>query len=138
MVTVNKTPEVLAIKSDKLELSKVEAFIRRLFEMRNFPDDAFNKVLLCVSEAVINSIEHGNKNNRGKRVTIVAKCKRSSLKFLVKDEGDGFDPNLVLDPTSKENIKREGGRGIFIMKSICSRLRFGDNGKCVEIKIKLK
>ena len=134
---MNKPPEILAIQSDKKELIKVEQFLRLYFKAKNLPEDAFNKVLLCVSEAVINSIEHGNKMNNQKKVTIEASCVNNDLKIEVSDEGDGFNYNDVPDPTATENISNETGRGIFIMKSICSNLNFKDEGKCVEIKIEL-
>ncbi len=129
--------KILAIQSDKKELIKVEQFLKFFFEEKNLPDDAFNKVFLCVSEAVINSIEHGNKGNNNKRVTIIASCINNNLKIEVSDEGNGFDYNDVANPTTNENIRNETGRGIFIMRSICSNLNFTDKGKCVEIKIEL-
>lgn len=128
-------PDRLAIQSDKNELRKVEVFLRQLFEKENLPGAAFNKVLLCVSEAVVNSIEHGNKNEIHKKVTIEVSCRNKDLSIVVSDEGEGFNYREVADPTLKENIKKETGRGIFVMKSICDELKFREMGKCVEIKI---
>lgn len=130
-------PEILAIQSDKKELIKVENFLRTLFNKENLPGNSFNKVLLVVSEAVLNSIEHGNKNDSKKMVTIEASCQNNGLMIEISDEGDGFDYNRLSDPTELENIKKEAGRGIFIMRTICSKLDFHDRGKCVEIKIEL-
>ncbi|MFO7552048.1 MAG: ATP-binding protein, partial [Haliea sp.] len=67
---MNKNPEILAIKSDKKELEKVEKFILQVFEKEEIPKECFNKVYLCISEAVINSIEHGNKYDSEKQVDI--------------------------------------------------------------------
>ncbi len=130
-------PEILAIRSDKSELIKVENFLRLLFKEEDLPEKEFNKVFLCVSEAVINSIEHGNKNVNDKIVTIEVICLNNYIKIVVSDEGEGFDPNKIIDPTVNENIKKETGRGIYIMKSICNNLHFLDSGRCVEIKIEL-
>ncbi len=130
-------PEILSIKSDKKELVKVEQFLRLYYKANNLPEDTFNKVWLCVSEAVINSIEHGNKMKFEKKVTIKVSCVNTDLEVEISDEGDGFNYTNVADPTSHENILKETGRGIFIMKAICSNLKFRDKGKCVEIKIEL-
>ncbi len=130
-------PDKLAIQSDKKELRQVEHFLRQLFEEEHLPEKAFNKVLLCVSEAVVNSIEHGNKNEKHKKVTLEVTCDENDLYIVVADEGDGFDYGEVENPTLKENIIKETGRGIFIMKSICNELRFKKKGKCVEFKIEL-
>jgi serine/threonine-protein kinase RsbW len=130
-------PEILAIHSDKKELIQVEQFLRNVFQRGNLPEKAFNKVLLCVSEAVINSIEHGNKNETEKKVIIEVSCVDHDIQIAVSDEGEGFNYNDVEDPTLIENIRKEKGRGIFIMKSLCNSLDFRNSGKSVEIKIEL-
>jgi len=134
---MSKYPEVLAIKSDKKELGKVEIFLRKIFEKEELPEVCFNKVLLCISEAVINSIEHGNKNDTDKNVDIQIDCGNGNICIEVHDEGEGFDFELVEDPTLKNNIRKETGRGIHIMKSLCSKVEFRNQGKSVEIKIDL-
>ncbi|SRR5690554_3702597 len=134
---MSKNSEILAIKSDKKELEKVEKFLQEIFEKENLPNQCFNKVYLCISEAVINSIEHGNKNDRTKEVDIQINCSRGNLCIEVHDQGDGFDYELVEDPTTKENIKRETGRGIHIMKSLCNQVEFKNRGKSVSIQIDL-
>ena len=132
---MNKHPEILAIKSDKKELEKVEKFLHQVFEKEELPKECFNKVYLCISEAVINSIEHGNKYDRDKQVDIQINCMKGKICIEINDEGDGFDYKLIEDPTLKNNIRKETGRGIHIMKSLCSKVEFRNQGKCVEIKI---
>ena len=128
---------ILSIKSNKKELVKVELFLQEFFISQNLPDLLFNKVLLVVSEAVINSIEHGNKNDVTKKVTIRLSCCHDSLFITVSDEGNGFNYNRIEDPIALENRKREYGRGIFLMKTISNQINFLNSGKCVEIKINL-
>jgi serine/threonine-protein kinase RsbW len=134
---MNNNREILNIESDKKELIKVEAFLQRIFNDNHFPEESFNKVLLCISEAVINSIEHGNRNTIGKKVSIVVNCNENDLIVEVKDEGEGFEYDRIPDPTEAENIRKERGRGIYILKSVCNKLIFKDKGKCVEFKIEL-
>ena len=134
---MNKNAEILAIKSDNKELEKVEKFLLEIFEKENLPNRCFNKVYLCISEAVINSIEHGNKNDKTKVVDIQINCFKGNLCIEVHDEGDGFDYKLIEDPTLKNNIRKETGRGIHIMKSLCNQVEFKNRGKSVAIKIDL-
>jgi serine/threonine-protein kinase RsbW len=134
---MNNNHEILTIESDKKELVKVEAFLRNIFESKQLPEDSFNKVLLCISEAVINSIEHGNRNTKGKKVSVVVNCQENDMVVEVTDEGEGFDFDRIPDPTADENIKKERGRGIFIIRSVSNMLIFKDKGKCVEFKIEL-
>lgn len=135
---MSNNPEILSIKSDQKELKKVEKFLSSIFEKRSLPKECFNKVLLCISEAVVNSIEHGNKNDQQKTVDIEINCERGNICIEISDEGEGFDYQNIENPTSKNNIKKESGRGIFIIKSLCNNLEFRNQGKSVEIKIDLK
>ncbi|HYQ56484.1 MAG TPA: ATP-binding protein, partial [Draconibacterium sp.] len=67
-------PSILIIKSANTELSKVEKFIRAIFSYYNFSDKCFNAVYLCISEAITNSIVHGNKEDCRKKVELSVDC----------------------------------------------------------------
>ncbi len=135
---MSSNPEILSIKSDQKELKKVENFLSAIFKKRNLPKECFNKVYLCISEAVVNSIEHGNKNDLQKAVDIEINCFKGNICIEIHDEGEGFDYQNLEDPTSKNNVKKESGRGLFIIKSLCKNLKFRNQGKSVEIKIDLR
>lgn len=130
--------KILVISSDKAELSKVEKFILEIFEENNLKKENYNRVLLCISEAVINSIEHGNKNDASKPVTIEANCNFNHIYVKVKDEGQGFDLDKINDPTLKQNVKNECGRGIHIIRSLSDSLKYNRVGNCVQLKIECK
>lgn len=127
--------KILVIRSEISELRTVENFVKEIFKEYDLAQKEFNKVFLCISEAVINSIKHGNKNNRDKDVFIEIKCRNNYLEILIKDEGDGFNPDSVGDPTTKLNIKKESGRGIHIIKSLTDEMEFNKAGNCVQFKI---
>lgn len=128
-------PKILNIKSKKSELNRVEEFLRDIFIEYNIPSDKFNKVYLCVTEAVLNAIEHGNKNNCDKTVSIGVHCLIKKLDVTVEDEGEGFDFELVDDPTKKENIMKESGRGIHIIRCLSDKIEFNKKGNGVQFKI---
>lgn len=128
-------PKILVIKSDKSELKKVERFLYDVFKEFNLTRINFNKTLLCVSEAVINSIEHGNQFDRKKLVTIQLECNSNELNIKINDEGDGFDCQKVKDPTNKENLKCECGRGIHIIKSLSDSFQYNEKGNSVLLKL---
>lgn len=134
---MNNHTKILSIHSNKKELVKVELFLRQFFYQKKLPAVLFNKVLLVVSEAVNNSIEHGNKFDTAKKVTIKLSCLRESLFITVSDEGNGFNYSRVANPIAIENRKKEYGRGIYIMKTVSNNINFLNKGKCVEIKINL-
>lgn len=135
---INKPPKILVIKSDVAELKKVEDFLFNIFYEYNLERKYFNKIYLCVSEATLNSIKHGNKNDHKKNVSIKIKCNKDVLKITVEDEGEGFEINKIKDPSKKENLKNEEGRGIFIIKQLAEKVEFNEKGNCVQFKIDCK
>jgi len=135
---LTEAPEILVIKSDLSELKKTEDFLLSFFRKNNLSDEYFKRVFLCLSEAVVNSIQHGNGNDCNKQVSIQADCKKEFITIQISDEGDGFDYNNLETPTQRHNIKKESGRGIHIIKSLSNEIEFKDSGNCVQFKIKCK
>ena len=134
----NNLPKILKINSDISELSRVEVFVKELFREHSIPKRYFNKVLLCVSEGVINSIEHGNQNDDKKKVSIFANCGGEGIVVEIKDEGRGFDMHSIHDPTNEKNIKKESGRGIHIIKSLSEKFEYNKEEKSIQFKINCK
>lgn len=135
---VKAGPKILVIKSDKKELKKVDVFLSEIFNECNLDRANYNKTLLCVSEAVINSIEHGNQNDTTKFVTIKVYCYLNEIQIAIIDEGAGFNLKKIEDPTNKENVTRESGRGIHIIKTLSNSLEYNKKGNCVQLKIECK
>lgn len=97
----------------------------------------FNRVLLGLSEAVNNSIVHGNKLNVDKLVHIHILVSDNNLSIQIIDEGNGFEISCINDPTCFENIKKERGRGIFLIRQMADDIRYYDGGRKVMIKYNL-
>ena len=72
---------------------------------------------MAVREAVTNAIVHGNQEDEAKKVEVTFNCLEHTLEIEVKDQGEGFDPTAVPDPTDPANILKTSGRGIFLMKT---------------------
>ena len=135
---MNSNIEILIIRSSEKELIKVESFLYQYFQKIKWPLINFNKVLLCISEAIINAIHHGNKNDTSKIVSVRLLHDDNSIYAEIKDEGKGFDFNCITDPTRTEYIKKESGRGLHIIRSICDSMEFQEQGACVKIKIRVR
>jgi serine/threonine-protein kinase RsbW len=84
-------------------------------------DDTVHWINVAVRESVINAIKHGNQGDTGKRVFVeferAALSDMSELTIRVRDQGDGFDPDLLADPLAPENILKSSGRGIFLIRN---------------------
>ena len=133
-----KAPNILVIHSDKKELDKVTDFLTDIFKENHLSFNSFNKVLLCVSEAVINSIEHGNNNDKTKLVTIKVTYEPHFIHVQIQDEGKGFNFSTIDNPILSENLKKESGRGIYIIKSLSNSLNYNEKGNEVQLKIECK
>ncbi len=116
----------------------VENFIDELSTKYGFSDELYANVLTCLSEAVVNAIIHGNRENLDKKVYInleVIEGKR--LIFTISDEGEGFDFNNLPDPTAPENIENLTGRGVFIIKKLADQCIFNSKGNELELHFKI-
>ena len=131
-----KSPShILVIKSTKSEIDKVEHFLNGIFQTYKFPEDCFNKVFLCISEAVVNSIVHGNKKVEHKEIKVHINCETCKITVTITDEGDGFNVNAIPNPTEKENILKESGRGIHIIKSLSQFVNYNEKGNSLQFQI---
>jgi serine/threonine-protein kinase RsbW len=82
---------------------------------------------MAVREAVTNAVVHGNKLDAGKLVEIKLRNTANAFEITVHDQGNGFDPNNVPDPTAEENILRTSGRGIFFMRNFMDEVVWSPN-----------
>jgi serine/threonine-protein kinase RsbW len=80
-------------------------------------DDAAFGIDMAVREAVTNAVLHGNRQDENKTVDIVFKSSPDAVEISVHDQGPGFNPEEVPDPTATENILKASGRGIFFMRT---------------------
>ncbi|HEY4655490.1 MAG TPA: ATP-binding protein [Cyclobacteriaceae bacterium] len=111
----------------------IESFIDNAKDKFHLEDDIYGNIMIAVTEAVNNAIKHGNAGNKRKNVFLSLSLDQSMIKFIVKDEGSGFDYDNLPDPTSPENLEKPGGRGIFLMKHLSDEVRFAEGGKVVEM-----
>lgn len=86
-----------------------------------------------LTEALANAVLYGNMGDPGKRVRVEVSIDRSRVALRVEDEGDGFDPKAVPDPTLPENLHRSGGRGIFLIRELMDEVEFSDRGNAVRL-----
>lgn len=94
-------------------------------------------VPVALTEAIANAILYGNQQNRNKHVRVRACVDRTALVLEIADEGSEFDlEECLIDPTSAENIEREDGRGLFLMRTLMDRVeRYTDHGNVVRLTL---
>lgn len=128
MKTTFKEIEFLSFSSTLANIGLVEKLIDDICGRYNIHEDFYGNILIAVTEAINNSIQHGNELNPDKKVSLSVHENGSDIVFTIKDEGKGFAFNKLPDPTAPENIEKESGRGIFLMNALSDNLVFEDNG----------
>ena len=107
-------------------LDFVQVASDHLGRLAGLDDEALHWVGVAVRESVINAIKHGNKGDEHKHVhvefTPLDAGRPSGIVIRVRDEGPGFDPEMVADPLAPENLLRSSGRGIFLIRSFMDEM----------------
>jgi len=124
----------LKINSNLKNIAKVESMIETLRVQYHINDQQYGNMLLASVEAVTNAIEHGNNLDEKKIVAIEAQKCESIFRLSVRDQGNGFNPDRLPDPTTPEYLEQPDGRGVFLMRKLADEVLFFDEGRCVEMK----
>ena len=123
----------LTIPSDVNKLPVVETLIDSVCQSIGVHEDVYGNVLIAVTEAVNNAILHGNKNDVSLNVGLNVFDAPVSFCFNVADAGNGFDYDSLPDPTAPENIEKENGRGVFLMRNLADEVVYNESGNQVFV-----
>ena len=112
------TAEGLAVQEKIVSLMEQHEYsMRDIFAMR-----------LSLEEAITNAIRHGNGNDPEKKVHVIADVNDAKMRVEVQDQGNGFEPEDVPDPTAAEFIERPCGRGLMLMKAYLNFVEYSEGG----------
>lgn len=114
----------LRLHSERGNIALVEPFLRSIVELDRLGPHRYHDALVALTEAVNNAIIHGNDCDPAKIVTVNVQTTDGDVVFLIGDSGHGFDPASVPDPRDPENILREGGRGVFLIRHLADVVEF--------------
>ena len=134
--------KLIMVKNIKLKthidsLLIVEKYIDQMKDEGVINEDCYGNVMVCATEAVNNSIHHGNKEDINKSIDLQIEYDDKTLTFDIKDEGPGFDYKNIPDPTLPENIEKLSGRGVFLIKNLADEVEFIGNGSEIKFSFKL-
>jgi len=114
----------IEIESDPNNLITIEEFVNYFAKDLGLSEEQLSVLLLAVTEATTNAIIHANKCDPSKLVRIHAQIENSKLVIRIKDEGKGFDPTKLPDPTEPENLLKDSGRGVYLMKVYMDEVKY--------------
>ena len=133
----NHTTADFTIPSDLGEARTLQSRIEEALIATSFSEHEIFAIKLAVEEALVNAIKHGNQLDPDKRVAVSFQvtCERFDIKIV--DEGPGFNPEDVPDPTAIENIERPCGRGLLLIRGFMNEVTYHGRGNVVTMS-KLK
>jgi len=88
------------------------------------------------AEALANAIAYGNHRDPRRVVRVRVEVARDAVRLHVTDEGNGFDPTGIPDPTLPERLEREDGRGLFVLRSLVDQVAFNEKGNSVCLTLR--
>ena len=104
-------------------VDSAESAVLLLAGQAGFGEDAMHELGVAVREAMVNAVAHGNRYNARKKVHLQVQRRTNGLWIRITDEGDGFDTKDVPDPLSQENLLRQSGRGLLLIRSFVDEFR---------------
>jgi len=123
----------VSIPSDPVEARRVQDEIEQHLQACHINEHDVFSIKLALEEALVNAIKHGNQMDRTKKVRIAYQVQADRFDILISDEGSGFDPTDVPDPTAFENLERPCGRGLMLIRHYMTEVAYNERGNCVTM-----
>ncbi len=127
-------PTETTIASETGEAQRIQQVILDHLKANAFTDREIFGIKLALEEALVNAIKHGNRMDRTKKVWISYHVHGDEFVIRIRDEGRGFDPQDVPDPTVEENLERPCGRGLLLMRYYMNEVNFLEGGNVVLMR----
>ena len=117
----------LEIPSTQNHLAQADKFLEQHLRRRGLDDDLIADLAISATELINNAIVHGNRLDPDKIVKIILEFQNDHLTISISDQGSGFEPSEIPSPIADENLLKEAGRGIFIVRSLVDDLQIEKN-----------
>jgi len=127
------SPFQVAIPSDPEEARRIQDEIEAALRSQHCGDRDVFCIKLAVEEAIVNAMKHGNQMDRAKKVRVCFDVAPGRFDIEIADEGGGFDPEDVPDPTAVENLERPCGRGVMLMRHYMTQVAYNATGNVVRM-----
>ncbi len=132
-MNTNQSLQCLSISSELCSARQVEQHLITELRRHKYPDDCLFAVRLALEEALSNAIKHGNRFDPEKTVTVRFSIEPEKVQLIVTDQGQGFDPAAVPDPTTNDHLENPSGRGITLMRAYMDEVAYNSRGNEVRM-----
>lgn len=123
----------VSIASDLAEARRLQETIEEALQAASYSEHDIFSIRLAIEEALVNAIKHGNQMDPDKRVYVTYRVGRDRFEVRIVDEGPGFNPADVPDPTDPDNIERACGRGLLLMRGFMTQVEYQGRGNIVTM-----
>jgi serine/threonine-protein kinase RsbW len=110
------------------EVQRVQRLVLAALSKHDYDEASCFAIRLALEEALTNAYKHGNKEDPRKKVTLEYRIEPNRVELGIADEGDGFDPDAVPDPTAQENLEIPAGRGLMLIRSFMTIVQIDPPG----------
>jgi len=124
----------LVLPSNTMEARRLLERLETELRSRGIQDPDTFSIVMAVEEALINAIKHGNQLDPTKNVHVSFRLSKAAFEVEIRDEGPGFDPEDVPDPTDVENLERPCGRGLLMMRHYMTVVQYNASGNAVYMQ----
>lgn len=124
MAGTGRDHATITIPSSPDKICVVDEFLEDWLRKRGVAENTIADLAIAITELVNNAINHGNKRQEHRKVTLTLRYGDGEIEASITDEGAGFDPENIPDPLAEENLLKEIGRGIFIAKSLMDDFKY--------------
>lgn len=121
------------LESTLASVNKAEQAAVDVAAKSGFDEDECGRIAMAVREAAVNAVVHGNRYDPTKRVTVSFESTPDALTVAVRDEGSGLNPATLPDPLASENLLKQSGRGIFLIRAFMDEIHFRSMSPGTEI-----
>lgn len=122
------------LTSRREDVERIEKAILGAVEARQYDKASCFAIRLALEEAITNAFKHGNKGDESKKVHVDCRVDDDTVSIEIQDEGEGFDPDSVPDPTESENVEIPSGRGLTLMRAFMTEVRIHPPGNKVSMR----
>ena len=112
----------MVIESDLNNIQKIEKITEKIAKYMRFSEEDQDSLAISVTEIVGNAIVHGNKQDKSKKVIVDFGYKNDTITVSIQDQGEGFKESEIANPLEPENLLKESGRGIFIVRALMDQV----------------
>ncbi|HEY7856716.1 MAG TPA: ATP-binding protein [Terriglobales bacterium] len=114
--------QAIVLDSRIESVDQAEATANSVAERAGFDEGDRHRIAMAVREITVNAVMHGNAYDRGKKVTVEFQVSPDDLVVSIRDQGAGFNTEVIADPLAPENLLRQSGRGIFLARAFMDQV----------------